>query len=342
MPGATDGTSVQETSSPVFLVGAERSGSTLLRLMLDSHPEITCCEGFEFMVERIGDDGSRPDIGAYHDYLSTQSIFGSSRLTIDPTLDYDELVNDFFAQRLRASGKSIIAAMVHMDIDRILHIWPEARFIHLIRDPRDVALSVIAMGWFGNVYTAVDKWIHAEHGWSRLVSRIPEDRWIEVRFADLISDHQTQLRRVCEFLGVEYTDAMLSYADETDYGLPNPSRINSWKGTLSDRDTRILEGKVGSLLTERGFEPSGLEPLIPVGLDLKRVEMDARLRMWKSRIDRFGLRLFLERGLARVLPLPAYRKSVRLRFNEIERRNRKRSWRESGLEFTVKDDVRAS
>ena len=90
---------------------------------------------------RVGDDGTRPDIADYHDYLSTQSIFGSSRLTIDTSLDYDELVNDFFAQRLEASGKSIVAAMIHMDIDRILHIWPEARFIHLIRDPRDVCLS---------------------------------------------------------------------------------------------------------------------------------------------------------------------------------------------------------
>ncbi len=224
------------------------------------------------MVERVGDDGTRPSIEDYHDHLSTQSIFGSSKLTIDPSLDYDELVNDFFAQRLRASGKSTVAAMVHMDIDRILYIWPEARFIHLIRDPRDVALSVIAMGWFGNVYRAIDKWIHAERGWDRLRPKLADDRWIEVQFADLISDHESQLRRVCEFLGVDYTEEMLSYADETDYGLPNPGRIGSWRGKMSDRDTRILEGKVGSLLTDRGFEPSGLEPLVPTGLGLQRVE----------------------------------------------------------------------
>ncbi len=309
--------------------------------MLDSHPDITCCEGFEFMVERVGDDGTRPPIKAYHDHLSTQSIFGSSKLTIDPSLDYDELVNDFFAQRLRASGKSTVAAMVHMDIDRILYIWPEARFIHLIRDPRDVALSVIAMGWFGNVYSAIDKWIHAERGWDKLRPKLEDNRWIEVQFADLISDHESQLQRVCEFLGVEYTEEMLSYADETDYGLPNPGRIGSWKGKMSDRDTRILEGKVGSLLTDRGFEPSGLEPLVPTGLDLQRVELEARLLMWKSRINRFGLRLFIERGIARVVPFDGYRKSVQLRFNEIERGNRKRSWRDSGLEFTVKDDSEA-
>lgn len=310
--------------------------------MLDSHPEITCCEGFEFMVAMVGDDGTRPAISEYHDYLSTHSIFGSSRLTIDENLGYDELVNDFFAQRLRASGKSTVAAMVHMDIDRILHLWPNARFIHLIRDPRDVALSVIAMGWFGNVYTAIDKWIQAEQGWDRLVAQLTDDRWISVEFADLISEHEAQLHRVCQFLGVEYTDQMLSYANETDYGLPNPSRIASWKGKLSDRDTRILEGKVGSLLTDRGYEPSGLEPLIPSGVDLARVLVEGRLLKWKKRIDRFGLRLFVERGLARLLPIPAYRKSVQLRFNAIERSNRKRSWRDSGLEFTVKDEVASS
>ena len=306
--------------------------------MLDSHPEITCCEGFEFMVAEVGDDGTRPEISAYHDYLSTHPIFGSSKLTIDPDLGFDELVNDFFAQRLQISGKEIVAAMVHMDIDRILHIWPDARFIHLIRDPRDVALSVIQMGWFGNVYSAVDKWIHAETGWNKLVPKLAADRWIELQFADLISDHQAQLDRVCAFLGVEYTDQMLSYANETDYDLPNPSRIASWKGKMSDRDLGLLEGRVGTLLTERGFEPSGVEPLVPTGLELARVETEARVMKWKQRIDRFGLRLFVERGLTRVIPSESYKKSVQLRFNEIERGNRKRSWRDSGLEVTVNND----
>lgn len=336
----TDGNRVPDTSRPVFLVGAERSGSTLLRLMLDSHPRVTCCEGFEFMVAKVGDDGARPSIEDYHRYLSTQPIFGSSQLAIDPSLGYDELVNDFFRQRLTASGKETVAAMVHMDIDRILHIWPEARFIHLIRDPRDVALSVIAMGWFGNAYTAIDKWIHAERGWDRLAPKLDSDRWIELQFADLISDHETQLRRVCDFLDVDYTGQMLSYADETDYGLPNPSRIGSWRGTMSDRDTSLVEGKVGVLLAERGFEPSGLEPIVPTGLDRSRLEIEGRLLKWKHRIDRFGLRLFIERGLARVIPIPSYRASVQLRFNAIERGRRKRSWRDSGLEFSVADDQR--
>lgn len=310
--------------------------------MLDSHPDITCCEGFEFMVACVGDDGTRPPIEQYHDYLSTHAIFGSSQLTIDPELDYDALVNDFFAQRLGISGKSTVAAMVHMDIDRILHIWPEARFIHLIRDPRDVALSVIQMGWFGTVYEAVDKWIHAETGWDRLVAQIPGDRWIELQFADLISDHEAQLRRVCAFLDVDYTDQMLSYADETDYGLPNPSRIGSWKGKMSDRDLGILEGKVGPLLEARGFEPSGVTPHVPSGIEVKRLELESSLLQWKQRIDKFGIRLFIERGLARFVPSDSYKKSVQLRFNEIERANRKRSWRDSGREVTTADEARSA
>lgn len=322
----------------MFLVGAERSGSTLLRLMLDSHPKVTCCEGFEFMVAMVGDDGKRPSTEDYHQYLSTQAIFGSSQLIVDPTLEYDELVNDFFRQRLSASGKEIVAAMVHMDIDRILHIWPGARFIHLIRDPRDVALSVMAMGWFGNAYTAIDKWIHAEQGWDKLVGRLEADRWIELQFADLISDHEGQLRRVCDFLGVDYTDQMLSYADETEYGLPNPSRIGSWKGTMSDRDIQLVEGKVGSLLMERGFEASGLEPMVPSSLERSRIEVEGRVLLWKQRIDRFGLRLFIERGVARLIPIPSYRASVQLRFNAIERSRRKRSWRDSGMEYSVADE----
>ena len=327
------------TEHPIFLVGAERSGSTLLRLMLDSHPEVTCCEGFEFMVEQVGDDGTLPPMDQYLDYLSVHRIFGSSQLTIDDSLGYVELLNDFFAQRLTLSGKSLIGAMCHENYTRLLHIWPEARFIHLIRDPRDVARSVIEMGWFGNVDRATRKWVHAEVQFDQLKTLVPEDRRIDVQFADLIGNHRGELARICAFLDIEYTDEMMSYADETAYGLPDPSRVEGWAVDMPDRDVRIVEGKVGSLLTERGFEPSGLGPLTLRGLPLIAHKFDDRKRQLRRRFEKYGARLATDIWLSRLLPIPRYKRSVRLRMNDVERSRRKQSWRSNGLEISVPDQM---
>lgn len=323
--------------SPIFLVGAERSGTTLLRLMLDSHPDITGCEGFEFIVDLMGDDGSYPEMQRYWDYLSAHNIFGSANLTVDRSLDYPSLVNSFLQQRLDLSGKDQVSAMVHFHFARLLELWPNARFIHVLRDPRDVTSSVLQMGWQGNVWFGLDKWILAEEEWDRLVPKLRSEQHIEIPYADLIGDHETQLRRITEFLSVPYTQQMLDYANDTDYGVPDPSKVAQWHKKLSDREIGLVEGRVGDLMQSRGFELSGLPVIKPGKTEMLTLQADNRMKQWKKRIDKFGLRLFVERGLSRVLPIPGYQKSVKLRFNEIERANRKRSWREPGREYSVKN-----
>ncbi len=322
--------------SPIFLVGAERSGSTLLRLMLDSHPEITGCEGYEFVVDLLGDDGSYPELPRYWDYLSTHQIFGSTKLEIDRSLDYQSLVNSFIQQRMDLSGKPQAAAMVHFHFGRILHLWPNARFIHMVRDPRDVTASVLQMGWEGNVWFGLNKWVDAETEWDRVQPLLGSNRYLEVLYADLIGDHVGTLQRICEFLEVEYTGQMLDYASDTGYDVPDPTKVNKWNKTLSSREIRLVEGRVGELLVARGFELSGLEPLQPTGVAMRLLKVDNHLKMWKNRIDKFGIRLFVERAVARLVPIESYRRSVKLRFNAIERSTRKQSWRDTGQEFSVR------
>ena len=306
--------------------------------MLDSHPEITGAEGFEFMVDLVGDDGTFPPLDEYWAYLETHHIFGSADLRIDRSLDYPSLVDSFLRQRLDRSGKHQVAAMVHFHFRRLLHIWPDARFIRVLRDPRDVARSVVQMGWQATVWHGLDKWLAAEREWDRLVAELAPDRFIEVAYADLIGDHVGQLTEICAFLGVEYTPAMLDYAADTGYDVPDPTRVARWGTSLSETEIRLVEGRVGDLLVDRGFEPSGLEPLVPTGVAKLRLDAENLIGKWRSRIETYGLRLFLERWLARVVPVEAYRRSVQLRFNAIERANRRQSWRNSGTEFSVRSD----
>ena len=111
----------------VFVVEAPRSGTTLFRLILDSHPRVVNPGEFRFLFEFVTDDAQLPDVNKYKEWLSTDRIF----------LD---------------------------------------RYIHLLRDPRDVALSTILMGLAGNTYLGVDLWVETEKSWDQLASKLQRSR----------------------------------------------------------------------------------------------------------------------------------------------------------------------
>ena len=114
--------------------------------MLGHHPEIAWQNGFELSTDMVSDDGDWPNLETYYERLTTGRIFLSSDFTIDRALTYPELVRDFLEQRRSREGKPRIGATVHRHFDRLLYLWPDAYFIHLIRDGRDVARSTIVMG----------------------------------------------------------------------------------------------------------------------------------------------------------------------------------------------------
>src|SRR4030095_2960604 len=97
-------------------------------------------------------------------------------LEVDRSLDYPGLMKSFVSQYGRRSRKPIHGATCHKHFDRLLRIWPRARFVHLMRDGRDVARSCIGMGWSGNVWCGAQRWIDAEELWAGLAERIDPAR----------------------------------------------------------------------------------------------------------------------------------------------------------------------
>src|SRR5450432_1488272 len=91
-----------------FIVGSERSGTTLLRIMLDHHPSLAFANEFEFSVQMIGSDGAWPSLEGYYEWLETNRIFLSSGFTIDRRLNYPQLINSFLFQERDADGKARI------------------------------------------------------------------------------------------------------------------------------------------------------------------------------------------------------------------------------------------
>ncbi len=286
---------------PVFLVGSERSGTTLLRLMLDHHPELALNLESEYMVTGIADDGTFPDMAAYREFLASSRVFGHSHFAIDDRLGFKELLNDFLNQKRLRDGKSRVGATVHYQFRKLGLVWLDAKYIYLYRDGRDVANSVMKMGWAGNLYCAADAWLEAETEWEELKRSLADERWLEVRFEQLTADPRHELQRVCRFLGVSYSERMFDYVHRSSYQMPDSSMNYQWKAKLKDSDIQLLEAKLGEALQQRGYGLSGLQPIAVGGCRRTLLKLDSRCRTYLFRLRRYGLLLSLGETLSRRL-----------------------------------------
>ena len=302
---------------PFFLVGAERSGTTLCRLMLDHHPQVSWCFEFEYAVDFMSEVGGFPDLNWYYEVLSTHRIFQAADFDIDTSFTYTELVNSFLIQWLTRSGKPVVGATVHRHYDRLLKIWPNAKFLHIVRDPRDVASSCIGMGWSGNVWYGADRWLEAEELWNQVSGLIPVKNKIEFHYEDLILKPEATLTKICNFIGVSYDQRMLNYPEDTTYSSPNPNLVNRWPQKLSNKEIQLIEAKVSNLLKERGYELSGTPIRAPQVIERLGLSWQDRWYRVNHRIESLGFILFVSEFLARKLNFEELHKQQILKINEI-------------------------
>ena len=303
---------------PIFLVGAERSGTTLLRLMLDHHSQLAWCNEFEYSVDSISDTGW-PELDVYYDWLETHRIFQATNFEIDRDLNYPQLVNSFLVQKQIREEKPLVGATVHRHFDRLLRIWPNAKFIHIVRDGRDVARSCIGMGWAGNVWTGIERWIESENLWADLSQSLSAQQKTEVTYESLISDPKNVLEDLCNFLEIFFESQMLTYDKTTSYDLPDANFIHQWKRKLSDREIQLIESRIGNMLLERNYELSNLPPIEITPAIVQKLKLQDWLKRKQFRIKRFGLPLLLADNLSRRLQLNSWQKSVKLKINDVQK-----------------------
>lgn len=317
---APDVPSASAQDEPFFLVGSERSGTTLLRLMLAHHGRIECAPEFEFLVEQVPEAGW-PALEDYYEWLDTNRIFVPHAFAIDRALDYPALTKSFVAQYCRRSAKPIHGATCHKHFDRLLRIWPRARLVHLLRDGRDVARSCIGMGWAGNVWHGAQRWIEAEELWAALVPVLPPAQRFELRYEDLIRRPEQELARLCAFLGTDFDPAMLDYSRDSSYERPDPKLIGQWRKKLSPAELALLEARIGPMLRARGYEESGV-PAARVGAWRRFVlALEDRRGRFRFRRERYGLAHVLAARLARTLGLKSWSKRLLREQNRIDDRH---------------------
>lgn len=283
------------------IVGAGRSGTTLLRLMLDAHPDLAIPAETAFLppisglvrLQAAEDDRRRAvfetmtGFPTWPDLATRPEDLWTALLDVRPFTVGDG-VRAFYGLYARQHGKTRAGDKTPdygVNLPAVQAVLPEARFVHLIRDGRDVAVSIrplffapgsdvhgLAADWVRRIRTAREQARECAH-------------YLEVRYEDLLVRTRSELDRICAFVELEYHPAMERYYEGAARRLaevqdrhdsvtgqliisrearfanhrltsrpPDPSRAGGWRHSLTPAEQADFWSVAGDLLAGLGYD----------------------------------------------------------------------------------------
>ena len=314
------------TEGPLLLiVGSGRSGTSLISAMIDAHPDVSLAPE-SHLLPRLLDalpetlttsshvDGMVSFIGRSKWFEVWKYDLETLRDVLEealPIVRADALVM-IYRVHAALAGKSRFGektpAYVY-SITALADALPSARFIHIVRDGRNVALS------FKEVDFGSDDLEHTILNWQRRVlagrkmgELLGPGRYLEVKYEDLVVDTEQQLRGVTDFIDLPYSDEMLRYYEDRDsywtsmsssrkHVSSPPKKTRDWRDQLSPREHARLE-----LLGSRALRAFGYELTARPSTGDRIAAVRARTRWWiyraksKTGLARRGRGVFGRQG----------------------------------------------
>jgi hypothetical protein len=290
--------------SAVVVLGVSRSGTTLLKAMLDAHSQLAIPSESYFLPQLWDRHGERPDRDAFVGDLSRLERVREwgvdpedvrTRLPERPT--FAEAVQSIFQLYAESRGKPRFGDktplyMQHLDV--LERAFPDARYVHIVRDGRDAAFSLLAMTrkprfnlsrprGVGDFAAAWKREVRAARRFGRT------HPYHELRYEDLVEQPELRLREVCAFLGLEYEPGMLEYhrredpslyADHPRLAEPPVRDTRSWRREMRPADAELFEAIAGDLLAELGYERAHPRPGRRTRALAERAAYSTRLALW--------------------------------------------------------------
>lgn len=277
-PNSAEASTRGERSEPFFIVGCPRSGTTLLRLMVDGHSRLAVPPESHFIValstprrlRRVLRPATVDDVLPYLSARDWDVSHDDVRAAVAQAAprSYAALVATVFSTYAAARGKPRWGDKTPRYVDhlaRLAELFPDARFIHLIRDGREVAASLAERRW-GPQSAVLNAfvWRRAIHR-GRGAARGLGGRYMEVRYEDLVADAEAQLRRICDFLGEAYEPEMLAYSSGDRAGRvagstgsshlakPPTAGLRDWRAGLTPLEQRGVEAVCREALARLGY-----------------------------------------------------------------------------------------
>ena len=270
------------TYPPLFIIGNPRSGTSLFRLLLTCHPNIIIPPESSFMIwwyDKYG-DWSKEDVLSSRLDKFLIDLLGSKKIEFwkldkevlteqilkETPANYTELMDVIYWTYVRReTGPTLFWGDKNNyylgHVDSLLKLYPKAKFIHIIRDGRDVATSYmglnkikhtskyaprlpneireIAKDWNNNI-----KKIHVSF------QKLPETQRLEVKYESLADKPVEFLEKICAFLNISYSSEMLNFYEKNQQKSLEPEEFNSWKKrNLKNIDTSAV-GKYKTQLSK--------------------------------------------------------------------------------------------
>lgn len=275
---------------PIIMIGAERSGTTLVMAMLGCHPRIAVPE-VVWYYSRF-----RPYMYTYGDLkknenfrtLAEEMVFGLKTpfwgMKVNPRTIVDEIISDvkeksfagiYCAMHERfareAGNKPRWGEKTPYNlffVKEILEDFPNAQFIFITRDGRDASADYLESA-FGptNIYCAAQVWKMCQNAVQPWREKLDSSQWIDVKYEVLVREPEKVLKQVCDFLGEKYDPAMLEFhktdlakargatKDHKPLGhAASDKYIGLYKNLLSLREQRIFTTVAGKELVDSGYE----------------------------------------------------------------------------------------
>jgi hypothetical protein len=312
----------------------ERSGTTLLSMMIGAHGQIAvplATTGmwidFAARLNEFNELATTGDVARLVDAIQSHErirlwdakLDRAALLSDLPVGDFGAVVARFHEKYASAKGKPFwanvdIATFDHMD--QVSRWFDDARFLHIIRDGRDVALSHQTMPYgAGNIAECARAWVSRTTTNAKMGHIIGPERYMTIRFEDLVLDTRGSLEKICAFLGVAFDESMLRYADMVEEKIPRDrrwlwpalsrppeeSKVGQWQRGMTRSQRIVFEGIANKNLKRWGYEAYETVPksVAAYWLDLwYYLDQGGRLRRLRKSLG-LGSPSLLERQAAR-------------------------------------------
>lgn len=258
-----------------FILACQRSGTTMLQQALNRHSRIVIPPETGFFTHFIGHSAK----GQAHHLRRINADLGIDlprprkriRRREDTIRFYDQMATAYLEKLSAAPGTMFGEKTPHhlLRVRRIIHAFPDAKYILVHRDGRDVALSLTRVPWFcSDLQVTFSYWLRCCRA-SRWLRDQGNVNLLVLRYEDLVTQPEVELRRIAEFLGLDYEPEMAEGSGNVEGTLPweadwktrattkiTSARIGNWRRELSPTQVSRLERWGGSVLKDLGYEVS--------------------------------------------------------------------------------------
>jgi hypothetical protein len=169
-------------------------------------------------------------------------------------MSYANLCSNIILKRFNRMGKDSWGDKTPMyidDLDIIVSLFPKAKYIYIVRDGRDVALSLLAKDWGpNNIYACAKYWSHSNRAEQRMETMFDADNFLSLKYEDLLVNTQTKIEQIYEFLDEPYPTGDAAKLIKTTL----KNNAFKWKSRLTARQNQIFEHVARKELLMHGYE----------------------------------------------------------------------------------------